>query len=176
MTKQFLLCHRLKNRAVLIYFLPIFVVLPVDDQPVVMNGQGRERGQSTRCYFNVRSKADMTVCWIYRSGYDTRCYYNVDCVCLISLSCHLWTQGQAEIMKYDREIVGCIGSHAECPVRAAGCNAPLIWVFILVLYILFACSLQCFDAVGWAAGRASGLETERVYSQRKRWVREEISK
>ena len=27
----------------------------------------------------------------------------------------------------------------KCPVRALGCNAPLIWFLLSVLYILFAC-------------------------------------
>jgi len=33
----------------------------------------------------------------------------------------------------------------------------LLYCFILSFYLLFYKCLQCFDAVGWAAGRASGL-------------------
>jgi len=28
----------------------------------------------------------------------------------------------------------------------------------VILFVLMLISLQCFDAVGWAAGRASGLQ------------------
>ena len=31
-----------------------------------------------------------------------------------------------------------------------------VWIYLLV-FIHFIFFLQCFDAVGWAAGRASGL-------------------
>jgi len=46
-----------------------------------------------------------------------------------------------------------------------GINAILLVAFFTVIYqsvqslfcVFFFNSLQCFDAVGWAAGRASGL-------------------
>jgi len=66
----------------------------------------------------------------------------------------------------------------SCTMQAPGRSALLIPYLILALYILFAClyrmllhllvcsfftylsellCLQCFDAVGWVAGRATGL-------------------
>jgi len=36
------------------------------------------------------------------------------------------------------------------------CFCRVIVLFEVHLYLFF-CILQCFDAVGWAAGRASGL-------------------
>jgi len=39
----------------------------------------------------------------------------------------------------------------------ANCSASNSFMWIMVLYNVFTWCLQCFDAVGWAAGRASGL-------------------
>ena len=36
-------------------------------------------------------------------------------------------------------------------------GAVLVIIIIIIIIIVTAMCLQCFDAVGWAAGRASGL-------------------
>jgi len=36
-------------------------------------------------------------------------------------------------------------------------GAVLVIIIIIIIIIVTAMCLQCFDAVGWATGRASGL-------------------
>ena len=36
-------------------------------------------------------------------------------------------------------------------------NSLLLHLHLFVLFVIFVINVQCFDAVGWAAGRASGL-------------------
>ena len=47
-------------------------------------------------------------------------------------------------------------SHAFLVHQLTLCHSVIIFVVILVLMPSVLC-LQCFDAVGWVAGRASGL-------------------
>ena len=42
------------------------------------------------------------------------------------------------------------------------CACVLLLILILFFVLLLIVCLQCFDAVGWAAGRASGLYKNRV--------------
>ena len=57
---------------------------------------------------------------------------------------------------------GLVVSASDCSVRNQVQISPRTVVFIMVAtvftisYMLYEC-LQCFDAVGWAAGRASDL-------------------
>ena len=45
----------------------------------------------------------------------------------------------------------------HCPTTSNSCSTDVrIYIFIVFLFLNDVC-LQCFDAVGWVAGRASGL-------------------
>jgi len=46
------------------------------------------------------------------------------------------------------------GTRLSDPGGMQGCVDPVGWFYAEMVYPPF---LQCFDAVGWAAGRASGL-------------------
>ena len=47
---------------------------------------------------------------------------------------------------------------AECSLQCTANTDIVMYSYLSGIYILWYCSfLQCFDAVGWAAGRASGL-------------------
>ena len=49
------------------------------------------------------------------------------------------------------------GSSSHILHIALGINLTYMQFFLRMLFVCTASDLQCFDAVGWAAGRASGL-------------------
>ena len=54
-------------------------------------------------------------------------------------------------------VIGAIGCWGACRQKISLLVIVSITVCLFASFVLLSLCLQCFDAVGWAAGRASGL-------------------